>query len=115
MSCVTNEHLELLKRFDQHLRWIRDGHYKKDDNENLDFDILLKFHLNKLDQVLMDLADYFGAKRDWVQREPDTQIDPNKLGTQPGVPVAEREKVRLHKKYGDVFNDEAKNIDERWR
>ena len=115
MSYVTQEHLHLLQAFDNHLKWLIEGYNDQGKDEQLDFDTIFEFHTRKLQGLLQDLADYFGAHKRYVQREPDTQVNRNSLGMYPGVPVDEREKQRLRKKYGDVFNDDARNIDERWR
>ena len=116
MTYPTNEHLELLQALDNHVRWLKEGYNDQDKDANLEFDTLFEFHIRKLEGLIGDLADYFGAKKKYVQREPDTQENKNSLGMYPGVPVAEREKIMLRKKYGDVFDqDTIGHVDERWK
>ena len=172
MTYATEEHLHLLQALDNHLRWLKEGYEERDKSDPLDFDTLFEFHTRKLAGVIEDLADYFGAKKQYVQREPDTEVNKNSLGMYPGVPHKDRmgfwakvidgkhsgwvyekdgdlrpykdteikpkhrlegkcgvaysesyrEKERLRKKYGDVFNENIDSsdatidyVDERWK
>ena len=75
MSYVTEEHLHLLQAFDNHLKWLVEGYNNQDKDSNLEFDTLFEFHTRKLQGLLQDLADYFGAHKQYVSREPDIQAD----------------------------------------
>ena len=106
LETVTNDHLHLLKRFDNHLRWLKEGYieremYVEDNQEVLDFDTLFKFHIRKLEGVLGDFADYFNAKKEWVQRSIDSQEMVSELEASPS------DRGEYRRSIGEV--------DERWR
>lgn len=81
MTYTTNEHLELLQALDNHVKWLKESYADKGE---------FFFHIKKLEGLIGDLADYFGAKKKYVQREPDTQVNPDSLGMYPGVPHKDR-------------------------
>ena len=112
MKYATNEHLEILQALDNHVKWLKEAYDDKGE---------FFFHIKKLEGLIGDLADYFGAHKRYIQRPPDVAISPNKFGRQPGIPYDMRsyteseikEKSRLYGKYGDVFNqDTIGDVDE---